>query len=76
MMGRPKVSLDCSGFREPDLADLDALLRLQLALKRTGGDLVLQLSGPHLGELIALIGLEDVLDCRSVEPGRESEEGE
>lgn len=75
-MGRPKVTVDCSGFREPDLADLDALLRLQLALKRAGGDLVLQVSGPHLGELIALTGLEDVLECWSVETGREPEEGE
>jgi hypothetical protein len=75
-MGRLKVTLDCSGFGEPDLADLDALLRIQLALKRAGGDLVLQVSGPRLGELIGLIGLDNVLECRSVEPGREPEEGE
>ena len=76
-MHRPRVTVDCAGIREPDLAGVDALLRLQLALKRAGGDLVLQAGGPRLAELIALIGLEDVLRCQeSVEPGREPEDWE
>ncbi len=76
-MGRPLVAVDCAAIQEPDLADLDALLRLQLAVKRAGGELVLQAGGARLAELIALIGLEDVLRCQeSVEPGREPEDGE
>jgi hypothetical protein len=55
------------------LETVDALARLQLALRRAGGEL--RVVGPpeELRELIAFVGLEDVL---VVEPQREAEQRE
>jgi hypothetical protein len=76
-MGHNPVTVDCLAFGQPDLATVDALLRLRLMLKRAGEDVVLENSGPRLRELISLLGVEDVLECApSVEAGREAEERE
>jgi anti-anti-sigma regulatory factor len=76
-MGDNRVTVDCLAFRQPDLATVDALLRLRLMLKRAGEDVVLENSGPRLRELISLLGVQEVLECApSVEAGREAEERE
>jgi hypothetical protein len=76
-MGHSRVTVDCATFREPDLATVDALLRLRLMLKRAGEDVVLENSGPQLRQLISLLGVQEVLECApSVEAGWETEERE
>ena len=73
-MGHAPVTVDCGAFGQPDLAALDALLRLRLLLKRTGEDVVLENSSPCLRELIGLIGVQEVLESApSVEAGWETE---
>jgi ABC-type transporter Mla MlaB component len=76
-MGHSRVTVDCLAFRQPDLATMDALLRLQLMLKRAGEDVVLENCGRQLRELISLVGVQEVLErAPSVEAGREPEERE
>jgi anti-anti-sigma regulatory factor len=76
-MGQSRVTVDCLAFRQPDLATVDALLRLRLMLKRAGEDVVLENSGPRLRELISLVGVQEVLErAPSVEAGGEPEERE
>jgi hypothetical protein len=73
-MGHNPVTVDCAPFGQPDLATLDALLRLQLMLKRAGEDVVLENTSPRLCELISLVGVEQALESApSVEAGRETE---
>jgi ABC-type transporter Mla MlaB component len=68
------VTVDCAPFGQPDLATLDALLRLRLMLKRAGEDVVLENTSPGLCELISLVGVEQALESApSVEAGRETE---
>ena len=57
----------------PDLALVDSLARLQLAARRRGCSIRLRNAGRALCDLIALVGLADVLP---VEVGREPEAGE
>ena len=57
----------------PDLCTVDDLARLQLAARRAGCSILLRNASAALRELIALVGLVDVLP---LEPGRESEVGE
>jgi hypothetical protein len=61
-MGHNPVTVDCALFRQPDLATVDALLRLRLMLKRAGEDVVLENTGPRLRELISLVGVEQALE--------------
>lgn len=76
-MGHSRVTVDCLALRQPDLATVDALLRLRLMLKRAGEDVVLENCGPQLRELISLVGVQEVLErAPSVEAGREPEERE
>ena len=73
-MGHSRVTVDCLAFRQPDLATVDALLRLRLMLKRAGEDVVLENCGPQLRELISLVGVQEVLErAPSVEAGRQTE---
>ena len=51
---------DLSGAR-PTAATVDSLARLDLLLRREGSRLVLQRAPPELVELIAFMGLSDVL---------------
>ena len=46
---------------EPDAATVDALARLQLAAGRLGCRVRLENASPQLRELIAFMGLQDVL---------------
>jgi ABC-type transporter Mla MlaB component len=76
-MGHSRVTVDCASFRQPDLATVDALLRLRLMLKRAGEDMVLENSGQRLRELIGLVGVQGVLErAPSVEAGWKAEERE
>ena len=51
---------DVSGV-EPDAVTVDALARLQLAARRYGCQVRLRGASPELRELVAFMGLEDVL---------------
>jgi hypothetical protein len=51
---------DLSGAR-PTAATVDSLARLALLLRHEGSRLVLQRAPPELVELIAFVGLSDVL---------------
>jgi anti-anti-sigma regulatory factor len=56
-----------------DLATIDALARLHLAARRAGLELRLRNVSAELRELLAFVGLDDVL---RVEPRGEAEERE
>jgi hypothetical protein len=64
--GMPAFVCDLSGAR-PTAATVDSLARLALLLRREGSRLVLRDAAPELVELIAFMGLSDVL---RVQPGR------
>ena len=58
---RAEIALcDVSGV-EPDAVTADALARLQLAARRHGCQVRLRNASPELLELLALMGLRDVL---------------
>jgi ABC-type transporter Mla MlaB component len=59
------VVLDVSAFA-PDAVTIDALARFQLTARRLGQRLQLREASDELRELIAFVGLSDVL---RVEPG-------
>ena len=61
------------GALAPDAAAVDALARLQLAARRLGLELRLRHASTELQELIAFVGLRDVL---RVEAGGQAEERE
>jgi hypothetical protein len=62
----PAYVCDLSGAR-PTAATVDSLARLALLLRREGSRLVLRDAPPELVELIAFMGLTEVL---GLEPGR------
>ena len=62
----PAYVCDLSGAR-PTAATVDSLARLALLLRREGSPLVLHSAVPELVELIAFMGLAELL---VVEPGR------
>jgi anti-anti-sigma regulatory factor len=62
----PTYVCDLSGAR-PTAATVDSLARLALLLRREGVRLLLRQASPELVELIAFMGLKEVL---GVEPGR------
>ena len=49
------------GAGQPDLGLVDGLARLQLAARRVGCSIELHHAAPALSELLALIGLADVV---------------
>jgi ABC-type transporter Mla MlaB component len=58
---RPDLAIcDVQGV-EPDAVTVDALARLQLAAQRTGCRVLLRNASAELLELVAFMGLEDVL---------------
>ncbi len=59
-----------------DEASLDAILRTQLAARRCGLSIELDGLSPKIADLIALLGLEDVLPGSGVEVDREPEQRE
>jgi len=64
------ITLDCAPMQEPDAGTIDRIARLQVAVRRNGGDLRLENANRSLLELIDLCGLAVVL---GVEPGRQAE---
>lgn len=74
-MVTPKRTIVCDlgGLAQPDLASIDALARLQLMLRPQGLEVLLRGAPNELIELIALVGLTDVL---RVESRREAEQRE
>jgi hypothetical protein len=67
------VCLDCGQFGQPTAATVDQIARVHLALRRCGCSLELRNADPCLLELIALVGLGEVL---RVESRRQAEERE
>ena len=58
---------------DPDAVTIDALARLQLGSRRVGCTLLLRHASRELRELLAFVGLNEVL---RLEPGRQREERE
>ena len=73
MMARISILLDCRHLKASDVAEVDRLARLHLALRRQGFDLHLANPCSSLLELISFCGLACVL---RVEPGGETEQWE
>src|SRR3954462_5799725 len=55
------IVVDVSALPEPDPAVLDALVRLQLAARRLGSSIRLENACTELVDLLALVGLSEVL---------------
>jgi hypothetical protein len=66
------ITLDVSAL-PPDVVTIDALARLELAARRGGLRFRLHDASDQLRDLIAFVGLSDVL---GVEPRRQAEERE
>lgn len=60
--GPGEARCDVAGI-DADAVAVDALARLQLAARRRGCRVRLRNCSPALRELVALMGLEDVLPC-------------
>lgn len=77
------VCLDCGPLTKPTAATVDQIARAHLALRRCGCSLELKNADPCLLELIAFVGLGEVLRVESrrqaeqrEQPGGVEEEGE
>jgi hypothetical protein len=70
---RPSTIVCDVGALAPDAAAIDALARLQLTARRHGVEILLRHASSELQELLAFVGLRDVL---RVEPCGQAEEGE
>jgi MFS superfamily sulfate permease-like transporter len=73
------VSCDVGSVSQPDITTIDALARLQLAIRQHGGALSLRNATPPPLELLSLVGLADIplSDTPSaLEPSRQTEHGE
>jgi anti-anti-sigma regulatory factor len=64
------VICDVAGVLRPDMVTVEALARLRVTARRHGRRLVVRGAGPGLRQLVALVGLTEVLP----EPGRQSEQ--
>jgi hypothetical protein len=67
------VVCDVAALAEPSLETIDGLARLQLAARRIGREVRLRHASDDLQDLLAFVGLADVL---RVEPGGEPEQRE
>ncbi len=72
-MAAGSVKLSCVRIKKPDLATIDRLARIQLAVRRGGQELQLADAGCDLMALIDLAGLAGVL---RVEVRRQPEQRE
>jgi ABC-type transporter Mla MlaB component len=57
------VPCDVRSVTRPDAAAIDALARLQLIARRRGRRIGLRNASPELQELLAAVGLSEVLPC-------------
>ena len=69
----PRTILCDASALDPDAATIDALARLQLGSRRVGLELRLRNASGELQELLAFVGLEEVL---RLEAGGQSEQRE
>lgn len=73
------IICDVGALREPDAVTVDALARLQLTVRRGGREIRILDARAELQDLLALMGLLDVLppcEGSALEPSREVEERE
>jgi ABC-type transporter Mla MlaB component len=72
------VVCDVGGLVDPDAVTVDALARLQLTARRLGRRIRLRDPCGELQDLLALMGLGDVLPgaASELQPGRQAEERE
>ena len=74
------VVCDVSALTEPDAATVEALARLQLTARRLGCRIRLRGACPRLRDLLALVGLAEVVPllppASGVEPQRQAEQRE
>lgn len=73
------LTCDVRSVADADLATVDLLARLQLTAGRLGSTVSLRHATSDLRELLALIGLSDVVPCSDglrLERRRQAEEGE
>ena len=73
------VVCDVSALVDPDLGTVDALARLQLTARRVGCQIQVRHACCHLQELLALVGLDEVVPCpagSALEPGGQAEQRE
>jgi STAS domain len=69
------VVIDVSALVDADQCALDALARLQLAARRVGTSIRLENAGGELVDLLALVGLSDVLPVVGPETGNPNRSG-
>ena len=77
--GRMVVVCDVGGIDRPDLEAVDAVARLALAARRLGCGVRLENASSELRDLVAFVGLAQVLPCSvasAVESGRQAEQWE
>lgn len=70
------VPCDVRSVTNPDAATIDALARLQLGARRRGRRIGLLDASPELRELLALVGLSEVVPGSGLEAVGEAEERE
>jgi hypothetical protein len=73
------VICDVGALVDPDLGTIDALARLALSARRLGHEIRLRQASWELIELVAMVGLADVVPCgvaSGIEPRRETEQRE
>ena len=73
VMRPSRLVYDTTGLADPDVGTIADLARLHLAARRLELEVVLRNASENLIELIAFVGLTDVL---RVEPKREAEQRE
>ena len=77
--GRALLVCDVGGLHRPDLEAIEAVARLALAARRLGCGIRLENASPDLRELVAFVGLAEVLPCSTasaIESGGQAEQRE
>ena len=67
---RRAISCDLSALVDPDVDTIGALARVHLTARRVGGQVRLAGASKELIELVALVGLSEVLTSRSTLVGK------
>jgi ABC-type transporter Mla MlaB component len=69
------VVCDVTGVTEPDVVTVETLARLRLTARRHGARLVVTGAGPHLRDLVQLLGLEGALPDLGGQPEEREQPG-